>query len=110
MSEKTTQPPSCDCLCRCGDDGRVQKGLVPPCAHYLQRQAEARATEVLHWVPPTPTTLPNTDRSVLVELDGCRESVWIGFWTGAEWQCASTGGRIACQVTGWAEMPKGRSR
>ena len=36
----------CDCLNRCGDDPRMRKGLVQPCAHWFHWNQRARIVGV----------------------------------------------------------------
>jgi hypothetical protein len=98
----------CDCLNKCGDDERVHSGRVKRCPFGARRHAENRQTETLHWVSPTPATMPRADTTVLCELQGDSERVWPGFFDGSGWRSVA-GSVFAGKVTGWALWPTGRT-
>lgn len=50
---------------------------------------------------------PDAELTVLVELVGDTEPVWMGFWDGAAWRDACTGAEFAGRVVAWAELPQG---
>lgn len=98
----------CDCLNHCGDDPGVLNGQARKCAALLASEKRTRDTEILCWRDVPGDELPDAELVVLVELDGDNEPVWPGYWTGACWHTVA-GGPFAGQVTGWTEMPAGRS-
>ena len=106
MTTAATTLPPCDCLNFCGDDPRLKPGRAAKCADLLASEHRARATELLRW-HDVGTELPDAEITVLVELSGDSEPVWLGYWTGGRWLNIE-GLPFAGQVTGWADMPAGR--
>lgn len=66
------------------------------------------AFETITWVNAVAPDLPDADMTVLVEIDGESEPVWLGFFDGTAWRSVSDGDIFAGTVTGWADMPTGR--
>lgn len=62
--------------------------------------------ELLIWRPAT--VLPDSDTTVLVQLDDGDQSVWAGYWDDAAglWRDAE-GMPFAFAVMAWADMPSG---
>lgn len=65
-------------------------------------------TETITWHPVPGAKLPDSDITVMVELDTAAgthsEPVWLGYLDGDEWRDVE-GSRIS--VRAWAEPPKG---
>lgn len=62
--------------------------------------------ELLIWTPAT--VLPDSDTTVLVQVDDEDQSVWPGYWDDAvgEWRHAE-GMPLAFPVIAWSHMPTG---
>lgn len=108
MTTAATALPPCDCLNFCGDDPWLKQGRAAKCADLQASEHRARATELLRWRDVPGAELPDAEMTVLVELAGDDEPVWLGYWTGDCWHTVA-GGPFAGQVTGWADMPAGRN-
>lgn len=97
----------------------LAKKLYPGAAVELKRLGNQckTGTEVFEVVAPAvPSQVvwisdnverPDADSTVLVELVGDAEPVWLGFWDGAVWRDACTGAEFDGQVVAWADRPKG---
>lgn len=71
--------------------------------------AETTALEMLSWINPTPTTMPDAFDLVLVEReeDGSPLPVASGYWDGDLWR-RENDALVTGKVTGWAPWPNGR--
>lgn len=65
--------------------------------------------ETLTWHDVPGAQLPDSDITVMCELQGDDEPTWPGYWTGAQW-LSIEGLPFAGTVTAWADMPKGRRK
>lgn len=63
-----------------------------------------KRTELITWTPAT--TLPDSDETVLIAIDGESEPIWIGYHDGEQWLLAD-GAEIVGTVTHWARFPEG---
>ena len=69
-------------------------------------------TEVITWVLVTPKSMPDADKTVMVNTEFCFEAddpelVWYGWWDGEVWRDASSGAPITSKVLAWADVPSG---
>lgn len=68
-------------------------------------------TEVITWVIVTPQSMPDVDKTVLVNIDleptEEAEPVWLGWWDGEVWRDTSFGAPITSKVLAWADVARG---
>lgn len=62
--------------------------------------------QIINW-HPVATSLPDSDITVMVALDGDSEPVWMAHFDGAAWISVSDGTDITAEVTHWADIPEG---
>lgn len=70
----------------------------------------SRQSESITWIPVA-DELPDSDQTVLLNMPGDDEPVWLGWWSGEEWYFVDATLADDCEgtprVTAWAHMPAG---
>lgn len=62
-------------------------------------------TETLTW-HRIPGEMPDAEINVLLSVEG-QDDAWPGYWEGAAWAWADSGGLVRERVLGWAQLPAG---